>query len=116
MRAPRGFSLIEAVVAMALLAASLLVLAQLVTAAIMSNVAARKATTALILASQKIEELRSSPALPSYGSDAAGLFVRHWTIDALPASALGTYIIEVRVETAGSAGATTRLIAAARWR
>jgi Tfp pilus assembly protein PilV len=115
-RAESGLSLIEATIATALLATALLALAQLLTAAIVSNVAAKKATAAVVAASEKIEELRSSPTPPSSGSDEVGQFVRRWTIDTLPASPLGTYIIEVHVETAGTAGATTRLIAASRWR
>lgn len=123
-------SLIEAMIATALLTTALVVLAQLLTTAVTSNVAAGKDTAAIVLASQKIEELRSSPALPPAGTDhvdqwgtvvGAGpnpargaIFVRRWTIDALPANALGTYIIQVHVETPGRT--STSLIAATRWR
>lgn len=117
-------------IATAVLAIALVVLAQVLTTAVTSNIAAGKATAAIVLASQKIEELRSSPARPAAGTDhvdqwgvvaggglnpARGVaFERRWTIDALPASALGTHIIKVDVEAPGRP--VTSLVAAGRWR
>jgi hypothetical protein len=93
-----------------------------------SNIAAGKDTVAIALASQKIEELRSSPTLPPAGTDhvdqwgavvGAGpargaMFVRRWTIDAVPANVLGTYFIQVHVDTPGRP--VTSVIVATRWR
>jgi Tfp pilus assembly protein PilV len=115
-------------IATAVLATALVVLAQLLTTAVTSNIAAGKDTVAIALASQKIEELRSSRTLPPAGTDhvdqwgavvGAGpargaMFVRRWTIDAVPANVLGTYFIQVHVDTPGRP--VTSVIAATRWR
>lgn len=108
-----GLSVIEAMIATSLLATALVVLAQLLTSAVTSNIAAGKATVAMVLASQKIEELRSAPARPAAGTDQVDRFARRWTIDALPASPLGTCIIQVHVDAPGRP--VTSVIAAARW-
>jgi prepilin-type N-terminal cleavage/methylation domain-containing protein len=55
----RGFTLVEAVVATALLAVVLVGLAQLLAIGIDNNLVARRQTTAMLLAEQKIEQLRS---------------------------------------------------------
>ncbi len=107
-------SVIEAMIATGLLATALVVLSQLLTGAVTSNIAAGKATVAIVLASQKIEELRSAPARPPDGMDQVAMFVRRWTFVPVPASSLGTYVVHVRVETAGRDVAS--LIAVARWR
>lgn len=106
-------SVIEAMIASGLLATALVVLSQLLTGAVISNVAAGTATTGVVLASQKIEEFRSAPVRPPDGMDHVATFVRRWTLVPVPASPLGTYVVHVRVETAGRV--VTSLIAAARW-
>jgi len=113
-RAESGLSVIEVMIATALLAIALVVLAQLLTTAVTSNIAAGKDSAAIVLASQKIEELRSSPTRPPAGTDHVATFLRRWTIEALPGTALGTYIIQVHVEPPGRP--VTSLVAAARWR
>ena len=59
----RGVSLVEAIVATGLLAVALVTLAQLFAIAIRSNIDARTATYAALLAQSKVEELRASPVL-----------------------------------------------------
>ena len=113
MRHESGLTLIEVMIAAALLAAALVVLAQLVTNAVTSNIAAGQATTAVVAASEKLEELRASPARPAPGRDQVAVFVRRWTIDPLPGSALGTYVIQVDVE--APARPVISLVSAARW-
>jgi Tfp pilus assembly protein PilV len=113
MRDESGLSLIEAMIAIALLATALVATAQVLTTAASSNTVAGKATVAIGLASQKIEELRSSPARPAAGADRVHPFVRRWTIDVVPASVLGTCVIHVYVEVPGRH--VTSLVAAARW-
>jgi Tfp pilus assembly protein PilV len=56
--AEAGSSLVEAIVAALILAAGVTAMAQLFSIAIASNVTARSRTVAMILAQQKIEELR----------------------------------------------------------
>jgi Tfp pilus assembly protein PilV len=130
MRGESGLSLIDAMIAIALLATAVVVLAQLLTSAVTSNSSAGKDTGAIVLASQKLEELRSSTTRPPAGTDGVdqwgvvvgagpnpargAMFVRRWTIDALPANVLGTCIIQVHIETPGRP--STSLIAASRWR
>ena len=129
MRSEQGLTLIEVMIASALLAAALVVLGQLLTTAVISNVSAGKATMAIILASQKAEELRSSPLRPVGGADqidqwgvvvgtgvlpaAGAVFARRWTIDVVPGSPLSTHIVHVHVETPQRP--VTSVVAAARW-
>jgi prepilin-type N-terminal cleavage/methylation domain-containing protein len=64
-----GFSLLEVLVATALLATALVSLAQLFAVATRSNIGSRNSTYAAILAQQKLEELRSL----AWGFDQVGL-------------------------------------------
>lgn len=54
-----GFTLVEVMVALAILAGSLFVVAQLMVVASRAADASREATTAMVLAAQKIEQLRA---------------------------------------------------------
>ena len=75
---PRGFSLIETVLAIGLLTAALVTLAQLVAVGVYTTAAARYRGVATVLAQQKIEWLRGEATLGDTASsvehlDAAGL-------------------------------------------
>jgi hypothetical protein len=59
--AAEGFSLIEAVIASSLVATALVTLAQLFVLALAANQSARRATIAVTLAAQKMEDLRALP-------------------------------------------------------
>jgi hypothetical protein len=59
----RGFSLIEALIAAALVASAVVTLAHLVAAGAAQTTAARRSISALVLAQSKLEELRSAPFL-----------------------------------------------------
>jgi hypothetical protein len=59
----RGFSLVEALVATALLAAALTVIASLFAMSVRANVEARRVTMASVLARDKLEQLRA-PGVP----------------------------------------------------
>jgi prepilin-type N-terminal cleavage/methylation domain-containing protein len=82
-----GFSLVEVIVAMAILASSLIAMAQLFAVATKNNVNARATTSTTILANQKLEQLRSL----SWGFDVIGLPVSDFGSDTttLPPSASG---------------------------
>jgi prepilin-type N-terminal cleavage/methylation domain-containing protein len=94
----RGFTLIETLVACALLATALLSVGHLSTAAVTLLMESRSRTEATLLAITKLEELRSSQA-PLAGSDTvdsrgqrpAGsvsrLFDRRWAVTAVAADA-----------------------------
>ena len=121
----RGFSLLEALIATGILAASLVSIAALFGLAIRSNLAARNTTVATVLAQQKLEALRAvtwtglieSPAnalddntpgfvdhVDQFGEirgsaadpAADAIFTRRWAIEPLPATA-DTLVIQVRV-------------------
>jgi prepilin-type N-terminal cleavage/methylation domain-containing protein len=108
----RGFSLIETLIACALLATALLSIGHLSTAAIVLLMDSRGRTEATLLALSKIEELRSSAA-PAAGADtvdAAGqpagtdaprVFDRRWSV--APVSP-GASILTVIVAPIPSAG------------
>ena len=83
-----GFSLLEVMVATALLAFSLVSLAQLFGIATKSNVGSKRTTYAGVLGEQKMEELRSL----TYGFDAQGLPVTDNATDTSvsPETQLGT--------------------------
>jgi prepilin-type N-terminal cleavage/methylation domain-containing protein len=107
----RGFSLIETLIAASILATALTALSQLlvITSAATDN--AGRMTTATVLASQKIEDLRasSSTVLEGGGTDMpAPGFVRRWRFSALPSDPDHVIVVEAVVTTRGS---STRLIA-----
>jgi len=91
-RPAQGFSLIETLIACALLATALLSIGHLSTAAVSVLIDARSRTEATILAVSKLEELRSSAAPAAGGDtvDARGqqppqgavsrLFERRWSV------------------------------------
>lgn len=80
-RSERGFSLVETVVAMAILATSLVGMAHMFALATSQNIAARSTTSATILAQEKIEQLRGL----TWGFDQLNLpisdFASNTTID-----------------------------------
>jgi len=117
---PRGFSLVEVLIATAVLAATALGLAQLLVMSVRVNHASRVTTLAAILARQKIEQLGSMSAGEltvsppgSLATDTAGwfelldqsgrvletergaMFVRRWSI--VPIRVPGTVVLQVAV-------------------
>ena len=64
-----GSSLVEALIAALIVTSGVVTMTQLLSAAIASNIAARRSTVAAILAQQKLEQLRAL----TFGYDAAGL-------------------------------------------
>lgn len=122
----RGFSLVEAIIVVALLATALLAFAHLAGLAVASNTAARHFTHASLIAAEKVEALRSAPVAPAAGADyidrwgapterAGATYERRWTAERLPGSAIGTVLIQVRVARVGGGPASgARVIAAAR--
>ena len=76
-RAEAGFSIIEVLVATGILASALVALAQLFAIAQASNGAARSSTLTMILAEQKLEQLRAL----QYTFDRVGLPVQDTTTD-----------------------------------
>jgi len=82
-----GFSLLEVLVATALLASALVSLAQLFAMSTRSNIGSRNSTYAAVLAQQKLEELRSL----AWGFDQVGLPISDITTDTTktPETAVG---------------------------
>jgi len=110
LRDPRGFSLLDALLAAAILASALVSLAQLIAFAIKTTAAAGRMTDAALLASQKVEELRAASwgeLQPGTDSPAAG-FTRTWTVMPLPADPDYVALLEVLVRAPGS---QTRMVA-----
>jgi len=138
----RGFSLLEALIATGILAASLVSVAHLFGLAIRSNIAARSTTAATVLGQQKLEELRAlpwtglsqSPAsaleenaagfvdyVDQFGENRGGgadpsagaIYTRRWAIEALPPTP-DTVVIQVRVMRTSLRSAAGRLPEEAR--
>lgn len=76
-RAEAGFSIVEVMVATGLLASALVALAQLFAIATQTNASARNSTLTMVLAEQKIEQLRAL----QYTFDRAGLPVQDTETD-----------------------------------
>ena len=105
-----GFSLLDALIAAAILAAALLSLAQLIAFAIKTTAAAGRMTEAALLASQKVEELRAASwgELQSGTDSPAAGFTRAWTVLPLAADPDYVAVLEVFVR---APGRQTRMVA-----
>jgi hypothetical protein len=132
MQHARGFSLVETLIATALMAGALVSLAQFIGTAAQSGAAARTRASAALMAGQKIEELRVvswtdlavAPAGIEY-LDRSGharcpdmdapcgdaVFVRRWSITPAPFSA-AILIVEVDVRPVGKGHGFATLVTA----
>jgi Tfp pilus assembly protein PilV len=106
----RGFSLLEALIAAAILASALVALAQVIALATSATSAAGRMTNAALLAAQKIEQLRAgswSELQPGSDSPAAG-FTRTWAVTPLAADPDYVALVDVLVRVPGG---QTRMVA-----
>ncbi len=104
-------SLLEALVAPAILATALLSLTQVIAMATAATAAAGRATHAALLASQKIEELRAAGAPLEGGRDAPeSTVVREWLVAPLSVDPDRLSLIHVVVHVGGI---DTRIVATA---
>ena len=104
-----GFSLLDALIAAAILASALLALAQLIAFEVKATATAGRTTDAALLASQKVEELRAgswSELRSGADSPAAG-FTRTWTVTPLAADPDYVAVLEVLVR---APGGQTRIV------
>ena len=118
-----GFSLIEVLVAAAILAVGILSLAQLLATTVSANAAAGRTTDATVLAAQKLEDLRAEPwsALEanigesadsldrsgrSIDASSAAAFRRRWFVEPWFGDPANTLVIRVIVTTAREEAAT----------
>jgi Tfp pilus assembly protein PilV len=101
----QGFSLVETLVASAVLLAGVASLCQLFILAAASTRASGDVTRAAIAAAQKAEELRAATfeAIAS-GGDRTGVLDRRWSVQPLPQDPGGTVTITIVVERAGGGG------------
>ena len=100
MRDQDGFSLIEVLIGSTVLAVGVASLAQLFTLAVGSNLVSTRRTHATLLASQKLEELRSlawGTELREGTSDVVGEYARQWSVGPLPGNAPNAVVLDVLV-------------------
>jgi len=117
----RGSSLIEALVATLIVSTGVVTMAQLLSIAAVTNLAARRSTVASIAAEQKLEELRTLPFDELQISPAAtleqntdgyvdyvGIYTRRWSIEPVSSASGSSLVIQVLVKTASGAGGRTQ--------
>jgi len=76
-----GFTLLEVLLAMLILAVALLALAKMSTSVIRGNAFSSKYTQSTTLAEQQLEILENTPfANLASGNDTSGIFTRTWTV------------------------------------
>ena len=113
LRDARGFSLLEVLIAAAIMASALLALAQLIAFAARETASAGRMTDAALLAAQKVEQLRAgswSELQPGSDSPALG-FTRMWSVTPLVTDPDYVAVVEVVVRTRGG---ETRTVAVKR--
>lgn len=113
LRDARGFSLLEVLIAAAIMASALLALAQLIAFATRETASAGRMTDAALLAAQKVEQLRAgswSELQPGSDSPALG-FTRMWSVTPLVTDPDYVAVVEVVVRTRGG---ETRTVAVKR--
>ena len=111
---PHGFSLVDALVASLILAIAIASLAQLIISATTANAVAGRLTIATLLATEKIEELRSAPS-PSTGGAGTDSprpgFTREWSLSGIPPAPASLALVQVAVRTHAT---ETRMFAVTR--
>jgi hypothetical protein len=106
----QGSSLVEALVAALIVSTGVLTMAQLLSIATATNLAARRSTVATIVAEQKLEELRAlrweylqaSPSATLQQNtdgfvDYIGIFTRRWSIEPVLLIPDSAFVIQVLV-------------------
>jgi Tfp pilus assembly protein PilV len=115
----QGSSLVEALVAAVILSTGVAAMAQLLAVATATNQASRQSTVAMIVAAQKLEELRTLPLQllqPSPPSslqqntagyvDRFGIYTRRWSIEPISTDPDSAVIIQVLVIATSSESST----------
>jgi len=123
----RGSSLVEALVAALIVSTGVVTMAQLLSIATVTNLAARRSTVAAIVAEQKLEELRTLPfeylqTSPSSTLeqntdgyvDYVGIYTRRWSIEPVSSIPGSSLVIQVLVTTENEASRGTRTAARIR--
>ena len=105
-----GFTLIEAVVATALMVTVVGGIAHVVLLAAEQSVANRRELSALILAQSKLEELRAAAGLPVSGHDSHPIGVRRWQVERVNAADPTTLLLRVCIDDLRVCVATIRVI------
>jgi type IV pilus modification protein PilV len=94
----RGAALIDALIAVTLLAIGVLAFAHLLALAAAANVTSRQTTVSTTLAAQKVEEIRADPAaMSAVDYPLNGAYRRRWTIDPLPGGSSRCVVVHVVV-------------------
>lgn len=99
-RGDGGFSLVEVLVATAILTSALVALAQLLVIGAQATMAARDTTYATALARDKLEQLRSGPfpaPVTHASEEVAPRYHRRWSVEPLAAQPAESVVLTVEV-------------------
>ncbi len=120
----RGFTIVEAVVAAAIVITALGSLTQLAVVSRQVTTRSRAQSTAILLAVDKMEELRASFPVVSPADavdrdvdgfcDQSGAFTRRWSVQPLPSNPGSAVVLQVRVVNAHGVDARLLSIRTAR--
>ena len=106
----RGFTLIEAVVATAVMVTVIASVAHVVLVAASQSSTGRRELQALALSQSKLEELRARPGLPVSGDDSVDGVTRRWLISTVDASEPAVVLMRVCAGEPSVCVATVRVL------
>lgn len=90
----KGFTLIEVMAGIVIMATGLLLLLPMMVTSIRANNVAKNSTEASMLIKDRMETLKNMP-VPTSGADTAGTVIRAWTVNAISTN---LWSLDVRVD------------------
>ena len=95
---PSGFTLVEAIIATALMVTIVAGVAHVVLLAAEQSMANRRELSAFVLAQSKLEELRTAAGVPVSGDDSHAIGVRRWQVERVNAADPTALLLRVCID------------------